>query len=106
MPGNDIFFFFFLAFTYIFLTKTGPLDAPQGGCPGPSLRPHPLCTPLAQTESDREQLYIGPYAQAGDHILNTIIYGTKTRPRWKKCGNGVSPRSRPTTGLPITKPGT
>src|SRR6218665_3874794 len=29
-----------------FFTKTDPLDAPQGGCPGPSHRPHPLCRPL------------------------------------------------------------
>src|SRR6218665_1136569 len=35
------FFSSFLAFTYICFTKTGPLDAPQGGCPGPSHRPHP-----------------------------------------------------------------
>ena len=25
-----------------FYTKTGPLDAPQGGCPGPSYLSHPL----------------------------------------------------------------
>ena len=36
----------FWSVTYIFLTKTGLLDAPQGGCPGSSHRPHPLCTPL------------------------------------------------------------
>src|SRR6218665_2150621 len=30
----------FWSFTYI-LKKTGPLDAPQGGCPGPSHRSHP-----------------------------------------------------------------
>src|SRR6218665_2801136 len=44
-PGNDIFLFIFAIYLH-FLHKTGPLDAPQGGCPGPSHRPHPLCTPL------------------------------------------------------------
>jgi len=29
---------------YISFTKTCP--SPKGGCPGPSHRPHPLCTPL------------------------------------------------------------
>jgi len=40
-PGNDIFSSFFAIYLH-FLHKTGPLDAPQGGCPGPSYRPHPL----------------------------------------------------------------
>jgi len=47
-PCNDIFLFIFCHLPTFFLTKTGPLDAPQGGCPGPSHRPHPLCTPLRQ----------------------------------------------------------
>src|SRR6218665_1788446 len=42
----------FWSVTYIFLTKTGLLDAPQGGCPGSSHRPHPLCTPLEEAYSD------------------------------------------------------
>src|SRR6218665_542073 len=45
-PGNYIFLFFYLRL-HTFFNKTGPLDAPHGGCPGPSHRPHPLCTPLA-----------------------------------------------------------
>src|SRR6218665_638856 len=36
------FFSSFFSFTYTFFTKTGPLDSPQGGCPGPSHRSHPL----------------------------------------------------------------
>src|SRR6218665_2739570 len=43
-PGNDI-FYFFLGHLPTFLKKTGPLDAPQGGCPGGTVRT-PLCTPL------------------------------------------------------------
>src|SRR6218665_1584949 len=41
-PGNNIFLFIFCHLPTFFLHKTGPLDAPQGGCPGPSHRPHPL----------------------------------------------------------------
>src|SRR6218665_4182021 len=41
-PGNDIFLFIFFAIYLHFFTKNDPLDAPQGGCPGPSHRPHPL----------------------------------------------------------------
>src|SRR6218665_2988513 len=44
-PGNDIFLFLFSHLS-TFFTKTGPLNAHWGGCPGPSHRPHPLCTPL------------------------------------------------------------
>src|SRR6218665_3827142 len=40
------FFASFLIIHLHFKKKTGPLDAPQGGCLGPSHRPHPLCTPL------------------------------------------------------------
>src|SRR6218665_313392 len=47
-PGNDIFLFIFCHLPTFFFTKTGPLDAPQGGCPGPSHRPHSLCTPLRE----------------------------------------------------------
>src|SRR6218665_12856 len=39
------FFISFLVIYLHFLKKTSPLDAPQGGCPRPSHRPHPLCTP-------------------------------------------------------------
>src|SRR6218665_4087168 len=39
------FFTSFWSFTYIF-KENWPLGCPQGGCPGPSHRPHPLCTPL------------------------------------------------------------
>src|SRR6218665_3134503 len=35
------FFSSFLVIYLHFITKTGPLDAPWGGCPGPSHRPHP-----------------------------------------------------------------
>src|SRR6218665_1460743 len=41
------FFSSFFAIYLHFFTKTGPLDAPHGGCPGPSHRPHPLRTPLS-----------------------------------------------------------
>ena len=49
-PSNDFFYFFF-GHLPTFFKKTGPLDAPQGGCPGPSHRPHTLCTPLNTTGS-------------------------------------------------------
>ena|SRR6218665_3910567 len=39
-PGNDIFLFFLVIYLHFF-QKTCPLDAPQGGCPGPLHRPHP-----------------------------------------------------------------
>src|SRR6218665_251075 len=39
-PSNDIFTSFLVIYLH-FIKKTGPLDAPQGGCPGPSHRPHP-----------------------------------------------------------------
>src|SRR6218665_2906060 len=39
-PGNDIFYFFLVIYLHSY-KKTGPLDAPQGECPGPSHRPHP-----------------------------------------------------------------
>jgi len=39
-PGNDFFTSFLVIYLH-FCKKTGPLDAPQGGCPGPSHRPHP-----------------------------------------------------------------
>src|SRR6218665_647355 len=32
---------FFFGHLPTFFKKTGPLDAPQGGCPRPSHRPHP-----------------------------------------------------------------
>src|SRR6218665_2723285 len=46
---------------YIFFTKTGPLDAPQGGCLGPSHRPHP---PLHATELRRNLCVI----RSGIHL--------------------------------------
>src|SRR6218665_532622 len=42
---------FFLVIYLHFFKTTGPLDAPQSGCPGPSHRPHPLCTPLSASTS-------------------------------------------------------
>src|SRR6218665_2232241 len=50
------FFSSFFAIYLHFLHKTGPLDAPQGGCPGPSHRPHPLCTSLLQFPFLQNQL--------------------------------------------------
>src|SRR6218665_1860791 len=35
------FFSSFFAIYLLFFTQTGPLDAPQGGCPGPLHHPHP-----------------------------------------------------------------
>src|SRR6218665_2227264 len=47
-PGSDIFTSFLVIYLhFVNLKKTGPLEAPQGGCPGPSHRPH---TPLHATE--------------------------------------------------------
>src|SRR6218665_2308944 len=45
-PSNDIFLFLFVILIHFLKRKLAPLDAPQGGCPGPSHRPHRLCTPL------------------------------------------------------------
>src|SRR6218665_2458275 len=45
-PGNDI-FHFFIGHLPTFCYKNWPLGCPQGGCPGPSHRPHPLGTPLS-----------------------------------------------------------
>src|SRR6218665_2927419 len=50
MPRQRHFSLHFLPYTYISFTKTGPLDAPQVGCPGPSHRPHP---PLHATEQQK-----------------------------------------------------
>src|SRR6218665_104829 len=47
-PGNDI-FHFFIGHLPTFFKENWPLGCPQGGCPGPSHRPHPLCTPLPPT---------------------------------------------------------
>src|SRR6218665_1010238 len=44
-PGNAI-FTSFLVIYLLFVKENWPLGCPQGGCPGPSHRPHPLCTPL------------------------------------------------------------
>ena len=44
-PDNDIFYFFF-GHIPTFFKENWSLWCPQGGCPGPSHRPHPLCTPL------------------------------------------------------------
>src|SRR6218665_1111778 len=50
------FFISFLVIYLHFLKKTDPLDAPQGGCPGPSHRPH---TPLNATGYLRDEMFSG-----------------------------------------------
>src|SRR6218665_1904185 len=40
-PGNDIFLFIFCHLPTFSFYKNWPLGCPQGGCPGPSHRPHP-----------------------------------------------------------------
>src|SRR6218665_2315506 len=57
-PGNDIFLFIFCHLPTFFL-KNWPLGCPQGGCPGPSHRPHPpLHTTVYRTKmlQDPEQV--------------------------------------------------
>src|SRR6218665_3357547 len=73
-PGNDIFLFFFQSFT-TFLYQNWPLGCPQGGCPGPSHRPHP---PL--------------------HVLHYCIIYTKNIIKQRQNGNpeGTSPAIRAT----------
>ena len=39
-PGNDIFSSFFVIYLHFY--ENWPLGCPQGGCPGPSHRPHPV----------------------------------------------------------------
>src|SRR6218665_47736 len=59
-PVTTFFYFFFGHLPTFFYKKTGLLDAPQGGFPGPSHRPHPLCTPL-------------PSGKAISHILKCLL---------------------------------
>src|SRR6218665_2054890 len=48
------FFYFFFGHLPTFLKKTDSLDAPQGGCQGPSPRPHP---PLHAAGSNLDHHY-------------------------------------------------
>jgi len=64
-PGNDFFNFFF-GYLPTFLKKTGPLDAPQGGCSGPLHHPHP---PLHVTGYKRQNM------RAACHWANTVYTG-------------------------------